>query len=237
MLDTDLQKKIDGFLNSALKKFLVSDFDSAIRELKAAEMLDKENPEILYNLGVNYCRLGLDKTAIEYFKKLLKLKHTFIDALEVKKLLAYALIHIKEFKESENYLNEVLQFTPLDIVAMNMKGYCLEIQGKHAEALRIYGSIIEADKKNYNAYNSIAYITLLTGGDINRSLRFARIAHESNRENPAYCDTMGYIYLKMGKLDLAEQYLNTALERAPLSDEIKDHVKELNKEKNILPQR
>ena len=69
MTDSDLQKKIDGFLNSALKKFLISDFDSAIRELKAAEMLDKENPEILYNLGINYCRLGLDKTAIAYFKK------------------------------------------------------------------------------------------------------------------------------------------------------------------------
>jgi Flp pilus assembly protein TadD len=237
MTDSDLQKKIDGFLNSALKKFLISDFDSAIRELKAAEMLDKENPEILYNLGINYCRLGLDKTAIAYFKKLLKLKHAFIDALEVKKLLAYALIRINEYKESEQCLSDVLQYSPRDIVAMNMKGYSLEIQGKHAEALAVYGLIIEIDKKNYNAYNSIAYITVLTGGDVDRSLRFARIAHESNRENPAYLDTLGYIYLKIGKLELAEQLLNAALERDPFSSDIKYHMKELNKEKNILPQR
>ena len=237
MIDSDLQKKIDGLLSSALKKFLVSDFDSAIRELKAAEMLDKENPEILYNLGVNYCRLGLDKTAIIYFKKLLKLKHAFIDALEVKKLLAYALIHCHEHKEAESYMNDVLHYSPRDIVAMNMKGYSLELQGRHAEALTVYGSIIEIDKKNFNAYNSIAYITMLTGGDVNRSLRFALIAHESNRENPAYLDTIGYIYLKTGKLDLAEQYLSAALERAPFSGEIKEHVAELNNKKNILKQK
>jgi tetratricopeptide (TPR) repeat protein len=237
MIDSDIQKKIDGFLISALKKFLISDFDSAIRELKAAEMLDEENPEILYNLGINYCRLGLDKTAITYFKKLLKLKHAFIDALEVKKLLAYALVHINEYEESGQYLNDVLHYSPRDVVAMNMKGYSLEMQGKHAEALAVYGSIIEIDKKNYNAYNSIAYITILTSGDVNRSLRFAQMAHESNRENPAYLDTLGYIYLKMGKLDLAEKFLNAALERAPFSGEIKDHVRELNKEKNILPQK
>jgi Flp pilus assembly protein TadD len=233
MIDSDVQKKIDVLLDSALKKFLVSDFDSAIRELKAAEVLDKENPEILYNLGVNYCRLGLDKTAIAYFKKLLKLKHAFIDALEVKKLLAYALIHCREHQEAEQYLNDVLNYSPRDIVAMNMKGYSLELRGKHAEALTVYGSIIEIDKKNYNAYNSFAYITVLTGGDVNRALRFARVAHESNRENPAYLDTMGYIYLKMGELDLAAQYLNAASERAPFSAEIKAHVNELNNKKNI----
>ncbi len=229
MIDSDVQKKIDGLLNSALKKFLVRDFDSAIRELKAAEVLDKENPEILYNLGVNYCRLGLDKTAIEYFKRLLKLKHAFIDALEVKKLLAFALIHGHEYQEAEHYLNDVLTYSPRDAAAMNMKGYCLELQGKHAEALTVYGSIIEIDKNNYNAYNSLAYITVLTGGDVNRSLKYALTAHQSNRENPAYLDTVGYIYLKMGKLDLAEQYLSAASERAPFSAEIKSHMAELNK--------
>lgn len=237
MIDSDVQKKIDVLLDSALKKFLVSDFDSAIRELKAAEVLDKENPEILYNLGVNYCRLGLDKTAIAYFKKLLKLKHAFIDALEVKKLLAYALIHCHEYEEAEQYLNDVLTYAPRDIAAMNMKGYSLELQGRHAEALTLYGSIIEIDKKNFNAYNSIAYITALTGGDVDRSLRFARMAHESNRENPAYLDTIGYIYLKMGKLDLADQYLSAASERAPFSGEIKSHVAELDDKKNNLKQK
>jgi tetratricopeptide (TPR) repeat protein len=233
MSDTPLQKKIDGFLESALKQYMVHDYDSAIRELKAAEMMDRENPEILYNLGINYCRMGLDKTAVGYFKKLLTQKHAFIEALEVKKLIAYALIHLTEYKESEYYLDEVLRFVPSDLVAMNMKAFCLDMQGNHGEALRLYGTIIEADKKNYNAYNSIACILSKTGGDPERSLRFARIAYESNPEYPAYLDTLGYAYLKMGNLDLAGKYLNDASERAPISTEIKDHLEELNELRKI----
>src|SRR4030042_3315624 len=229
MAYVDLQQKIEGFLASALKKFIIHDYESAIRELKAAEVLDRDNPEILYNLGINYCRMGLNKTAIEYFKRVLQLKHAFIDALEVKKLLAYALIHLNNFKESELYLNQVLQLVPLDVVAMNMKGYCMDVQGNHTEALRIYSAIIEVDKNNYNAYNAVAYIISKSGGDLIKSLQFARIAHESNKENPAYLDTVGYVYLKMGKLDLAERYVAEAAKRAPLSQEINDHVKELHR--------
>lgn len=234
MSETSLQKKIDGFLAKALGRYIVRDYDSAIRELKAAEVLDRENPEILYNLGINYCRMGLDKTAIGYFKKLLTLKHAFIDALEVKKLIAYSLIHIGEYRESETYLDQVLDNVPSDLVAMNMKAYGLEMQERHGDALRIYGSILEADKKNFNAYNSIAYILAKTGGDPDQALRLARIAYESNREYPAYLDTLGYVYLKMGELDLAAKYLDQAFEKAPFSEEIKSHLTELNAMKNSV---
>jgi tetratricopeptide (TPR) repeat protein len=226
MAEIDLQEKIDGFLHSAMKKFIIRDYESAVRELKAAEMLDKDNPEILYNLGVNYCRMGLDKSAIEYFKKVLKHKQSFIDSMVVKKLLAYALIHLKEYRESMDLLEQVLQLVPLDSAALNMKGYCHEAMGRYDDALRVYASIIEHEKDNYNAYNSIAYILSKTGADLSKALKCAHIAYNSNNENPAYLDTLGYIYLKMGNPDLARQYLMLALQKAPLSDEIKDHIKE-----------
>lgn len=233
MSETPLQKKIDGFLESAMKRFIVRDYDSAIRELKAAEVLDRENPEILYNLGINYCRMGLDRTAIGYFTKITALKHSFIDALEVKKLIAYSHIRLGEYLESERYLDEVLDIVPSDLAAMNMKAFGMAMQGKHGEALHLYGSILQADKKNYNAYNSIAYIMATTGGDPDQAVRFARIAHESNPDYPAYCDTLGYVYLKMGKLDLAAKYLEAALEKAPFSEEIKNHLNELNQKRNL----
>jgi tetratricopeptide (TPR) repeat protein len=232
MMDVDLQKRIDIFLKSALQKFIVRDYDNAVRELKAAEMLDRDNPEILYNLGITYCRMGLDKTAAGYFKKILNLTHTFIDALAVKKLLSFSLIQIKKYKESERYLDEVMELVPLDVAALSMKGYCLEIQNRPDEALRVYRSILEADTHNNNACNSIAYITAKTGGDLTASLSYARMAYESNKENSAYLDTLGFVLMKMGKLDQAEHYLTLAIQRAPLSEEINAHIQELDKIKS-----
>ncbi len=233
MAEIDLQDKIDGFLHSAMKKFIIRDYESAIRDLKAAEMLDKDNPEILYNIGINYCRMGLDRSAIQYFKKVINLKQSFIDSLIVKKLLAYALIHMKEYEESLELIQQVLQLVPMDTAALNMKGYCHEAMGKHEDALHVYASIIEHEKDNYNAYNSIAYILSKTGVDLSKALTCAQIAYNSNNENPAYLDTLGYVYLKMGTIDLARQYLSQALQKAPLSEEIKDHLKECENNKTV----
>lgn len=232
MTDVDIQNKINGFLAASFKKFMVQDYNEAIRDLKSAEVIDPENPEILYNLGINYCRMGLYKTAINYFKKIFSHKNAFIDALEVKKILAYSLIHMHEYSESITYLDQVLEMVPTDITAISMKGYCLDMQGKQADALRVYGSILEIDKKNYNAYNSIAYIMAKTGGDLKKAIRFANIAYESNKIHPAYLDTMGYINMIMGNYVLAEQYYKNAMERAPLSDEIRDHFRELSNTKD-----
>ncbi len=229
MADITLQDKIDGFLDSAMKKFVIRDYESAIQDLKAAEMLDKENPEILYNIGISYCRMGLDRSAIEYFKKVLKLKQSFIDSLMVKKLLAYAMIRLKDYPESLDILQQVLQMLPSDTAALNMKGYCLEAQGRFDDALQVYANIIEHERDNYNAYNSIAYIVSKVGGDPAKALKYARIAYDANNNNPAYIDTMGYVYLKMGNDDLARQYFTRALEKAPLSEEIKNHIIECEK--------
>lgn len=234
MAEVDLQQKIDGFLASAFKKFIIRDYDNAVRDLKAAEVLDRENPEVLYNLGINYCRMGLHKTAVEYLQKLLTLELTFIDISEVKKLLVYALIHLLQYREAGEYLNQVLELVPSDVVALNMKGFILDIQERHDEALRVYRKIIEIDKRNFNACNSIAYILARRGGDLKKSLSYAREAYESNKRNAAYLDTLGYVYLEMGDLDKAEQYLSAALHRAPLSDDVKEHLKELNRLRGII---
>jgi tetratricopeptide (TPR) repeat protein len=231
MSEVDLQNKINGFLTSSFKKYLVHDFNEAIHDLKSAEVIDPENPEILYNLGINYCRMGLYKTAVVYFQKLLTMKHVFIDALEVKKILAYSLIHLENFIESLQYLGQVIELVPSDTLAISMKGYCLDMMGNQAEALRVYESILKHDNENYNAYNSMAYIIARGNGDLKKALTFAAIAHESNKSNAAYLDTMGYVYMKMGDYTLAEQYFKSALDLAPLSGEIKKHLFELGSSK------
>jgi tetratricopeptide (TPR) repeat protein len=227
MQEIDLQVKIENLLGSALRKFVMGDYTVAIQDLKAAEVLDRDNPEVWYNLGVNYCRIGLFQTAIEYFHKLLDSPHGFIDAMDVRKLLAFTLIKLNRFNEADTHLDRMLQLAPRDCTALNMKGYSLDARGKHDEALEVYESVLNIDSRNSNACNSIAYLQAREGMDLGRAHELASRACEMNGNNPAYIDTLGYVYLKMGLYEKAGPLFSSALDRAPMSDEIQKHIREL----------
>jgi len=227
MTEIDLQNRIVHFLHSAGEKFFVKNYDDAIRDLKAAEVLDKNNPEILFNLGINYCRKGLHRTSVEYFEKVLGLPFKYVEILTLKKMLAFALISSGSLKEADRRLDEVLELVPADTVALNMKGYSLEKQGKIGQAMDVYKNIIKIDKNNYNAYNSLAYLIAKNGGNLNEAQKYANKAVAASPENPAYLDTIGYIYMKKGRVKEAMKYLYEARKRMPVSEEIQEHINEL----------
>jgi tetratricopeptide (TPR) repeat protein len=229
MAKTELNERIKKFINSALKKISVKDYDSALEKLTAALAMDKDNPEILYNLGICYCKKHLFNSAIIYLKKVRDLPLTFVDVLTVIKMLSYSLIMSKDFTQAKKYIDEGLKIAKDDTVLLNMQGFILEKENNFIEAINSYKIIIEIDKNNSNAYNSAAYIISETDGDLDEALTYARSALKHNPENPAYLDTMGCIQMKRGHIDIAKKYLKKALEKHPDSKEIKDHVNRLLK--------
>jgi tetratricopeptide (TPR) repeat protein len=229
MAKTELNERIQKFLNSALKKITSRDYDSALEKLTAALALDKDNPEILYNLGICYCKKHLFNSAIIYFKKVRDLPLTYVDILTVIKMLSYSLIMAQDFAQAKNYIMEGLKTAKDDTVLLNMQGFILEKENNFIEAINTYKMIIEIDNNNSNAYNSAAYNISETDGDLNEALTYARNALKHNPENPAYLDTMGCIQMKRGHVDIAKRYLKKALEKLPDSKEIKDHINRLLK--------
>ena len=228
MSEVDLNEKILNLTVSAVANLLTADYENAISNLKSAEMLDRNNPEILYNLGIAHARLGLNKTSIQYFEKLLNLPSTFVEVLNVKKVLAFLFVKSDELLNAESILDEVLKHVPEDSVALNIKGYILEKSGKYAEAVDIFKQLIEINKSDYNAYNSLGYILSSRFSDFDNSLKYAKIAFQSNSNNPAYLDTLGYIYMKKGDIESGEKYLKKAHSIKPHSAEIIEHIKLLN---------
>lgn len=231
MATNDLQSKISSLLKSSLEHFLVQDYTRAINDLKAAQVLDKENPEVLYNLGICHCRSGLVGTAIPYFQKILSMRAGFVDMLNVKKILSFCFIQKNELESAGKLLDEILKATPADSSALHMKGFLMEKQKDYHGAIKTYRLILENDM-HYNTCNSIAYLIARTKGDLSIAMEYAEKALKADENNPAYLDTMGFIYLKMGNTSRAEEYLSHARELLPFSDEIKEHMDMLNKTKN-----
>lgn len=229
MAKIELNERVKGFVNSALKSFSARDYATALAALKEAESLDKQNPEILYNLGIAHCKMGQFRESIDYFKKLLKLPFTFVDIITVNKLLSYALILLDELPQAVEYLKNILKLAPNDTTLLNMLGYCFEKKDQYADAVEIYRNIVELDPDNYNACNSLAYILALSNGNLTEALQFVQKALKAAPENPAYIDTLGFIYLKKGNTDLSKEHLKKALSLMPDSEEIREHLQQLLK--------
>jgi tetratricopeptide (TPR) repeat protein len=233
MDEIEIQEHINKLLNAAIKKGYNKDFKSAIIDLKSALLLDENNPLILYNIGVFYSRLEIYKTAVEYFQKVLNLPFTFVDAMVVRKLLAFSMIKTGDFNSALKYIEECLTVSTDDTSAMNIKGYCLLHSNRSEEAINLYKKVLIIDSQDYNAYNSLAYILQETDGDINLALKYAKIALDSNPENPAYLDTIACIYMKKGQNDIAKNYFKKALNIKPDSEEIKNNINKLLKIKKM----
>lgn len=225
----DLNSSIQSILKSAAGSILSSDYASALEELKKGEVLDRDNPEILYNLGIAYTRLSLYKTALEYFNRVLSLNFQFIDVLHVKKNIAFCLINLEQYDEALKSLDNILSDFHSDIQALSMKGYCLEKTGRMNDSIRTYSEVFKYDKSNLNSMNSTAYLMAKLGINIKKALELAEYVNRRDRNNPAYRDTLGYIYLKSGNYEQAEKHISAALKEMPFSSEIASHMEELKK--------
>lgn len=227
MADIGLDGRIKSFLATALKKTVTGDYSSALEDLRAAEALDRENPEILYNLGICYARTGLHKSAAEYFRRILGQPLTFVDVNTVRKLLAYCVILSGSYDEALALIEESLVVSPGDVTTLNMKGYCLEKAGRYNEAIATFREILAAVPDNWNAHNSLAYLLAGQNSDLAEAASLASRALKAKPQNPAYLDTMGYVCMKRGQARAARDHFKKALALLPDSAEIKSHISEL----------
>jgi len=225
----DINNILNDIKQSALSNLFYKDYDSAIANLKKAEVIDQENPEILFNLGIAYSRKGLFKTANEYFTKVLNLNIAYINSANVKKNIAFCFIQSKDYDKALNILNEVIIDFSSDIQALNMKGYCLEKQGRLKDALKTYREIFNYDRSNINSLNSSSYLMALLGIELKSALKIAEFVYNKDKSNPAYNDTLGYVYMKMGDYAEAEKYFNAAAYILPFNEEINEHIRELDR--------
>jgi tetratricopeptide (TPR) repeat protein len=225
----DINIRIRALIDSAVHSIGKEDFENAIEDLKAAEVLDKDNPEVIYNLGISHSRQGLHKTAVTYYWKLMDLPFEFVELRNVKKMLSYSLILGESYEEALSVLAQILRITPMDATSNGLCGYCYEKLGRLDESIASHRKVLDVEPSNINSCNSLAFLLARRGSDLDEALTFARRALASNPESPAYCDTIGYVYMKRKQPELAKKFMKQALEKAPASLEIRSHLSELLK--------
>jgi Tfp pilus assembly protein PilF len=214
--------QLEKLLLDAQAKLSVRKYGEAEDILKKGEALDESNPQIFYKLCIVYFKQSNYSRAIEYLNRIIELPYTTVDIIEVRTLLCIAYMETEEYNKAGQLLVELVKLMPQNIQILSMLAFYHEKTGKPDKALEIHRKILKIDKDN-----TLAFLLAQKGDDLNSALKSARIAISKDEDNPAYCDTLGYVHLKRAEMDLAKVYLKKALLKAPHDKTIKEHLNEL----------
>lgn len=69
---------------------------------------------------------------------------------------------------------------------------------------------LDADPDHAPAANALAYQWALQNRNLDRALELVQVAVRGDRQSSAYLDTMGWVYYKLGRFDLAVEWLERA---------------------------
>ncbi|MCX5632486.1 MAG: tetratricopeptide repeat protein [Phycisphaerae bacterium] len=151
-----------------------------------------------------------------------------------------------EYNKALEYVNNCIRIAgdnkELKLASQNNKaGILYEAFSKTSDktyleqAIKEYESILQEQPTDTTVLNNLAYMLIETNMDAAKALQYAEKAYKTASNNPGILDTYGYVLLKNGKLEQADEFLQRSVQQfeqnkmnAPI--EVYEHIG-LTKEK------
>ena len=113
--------------------------------------------------------------------------------------------------------------SPVDVGVLFQYGAMLERQSLHAEAEKVFRQVLARNPDHGPTLNYLGYTLVERGGHLPEALALLKRAVALDPFNGAYLDSLGWAYVKLNQLDLAEPSLRTAAEQLPRDSVVQDH--------------
>jgi tetratricopeptide (TPR) repeat protein len=171
--------------------------DKAIADVRSMLKGDSTDREVYLRLGIMYSRVKRWKDAEEALNKAEQLSTKIDDKAAVWYLRGDTLLRQKKFDEAE------------------------------AEFRKILTSIPSSDPQIAGALNDLGYMNADRGVKLEESLNYIKQALTFEPNNAAYLDSLGWVYFKLGKYDLAEENLTKAAVHMGSDPTVQEHLGDL----------
>ncbi len=106
--------------------------------------------------------------------------------------------------------------------------------GRTADAERVLRQVLASAPNDPQALNYLGYHLAVRGDQLDEAIRLVRRALETDPENGAYMDSLGWAHFRRGDLAEAEKYLSAAAEQLPGNSEVLDHLGDLHARRGRL---
>lgn len=214
-------------LEKAREAYRAGDYESAIALLADTDIDESDYREEAYLLGLCFVRVKRFDEALLYLEQIVTSGEDDERAAQCRLALAYVYSMTGRSKLAEYELTRLLDARDAASDAPQVYaalGHTSWMQGRLDEGLKWYGKALARDPENLNALNGYGYLLACEGKELTKAVTFCRKALDGAPGNPAYTDSLGWAYFKLGSMDEARRYLYEAAESLGEHPESKAHI-------------
>jgi tetratricopeptide (TPR) repeat protein len=218
-------------INKAALEYKAGNYESAIITLTESAVTEDDYLELAYLLGLCYLRQKKYDEALLYLEQIVTSGGESSEAetrtYQCRLSLAYIYSQTERLNLAEYELKKLIDSPFESVMVRSALGHAEWMQGKIKDGIKWYERALEIDPENLNALNGYGYLLACEGKQLKKSLQYCQKANDKSKNNPVYADSLGWVYFKLGKMDLAAQYLYQARVELDGNKEMNEHIKAL----------
>ena len=199
------------------------DYADGLTQAKAFAAADPDEPEWTAVAAEFEFRTGAEKSA-----------EAKLEALaakgELDEMLAAADVYarLKKFEAAARIARAATAKFPESTEAQFRLGSSLERAGTTQEAEVVFLKLLEERPNDAATQNYLGYMWADSGVELDKAKQLLEKAVAREPRNPAYLDSLGWLYFRMGRFESAEKNLREAARREPTDPTIVEHLGDLD---------
>jgi tetratricopeptide (TPR) repeat protein len=149
---------------------------------------------------------------------------------EVYLTLAQMNTRLKRWSDAEQALSKAEELSTRQddkVYVLFLRGSTFERQKKYEEADAEFRKVLAAEPQSAMVLNYLGYMNADRGVRLDESLNFIKQAVSLEPANGSYLDSLGWVYFRLGKYDLAEENLTKASAHLSSDPTVQEHLGDL----------
>ncbi|MGD9899568.1 MAG: tetratricopeptide repeat protein [Calditrichaceae bacterium] len=131
---------------------------------------------------------------------------------------------LKKYREAIPPLQKALELEPMNFNALSTLPVVYESLKMYTQSDSLYDEGLKRFPDNHLLLNNYGYSLSERNIRMNDALAMAQKAIEAQPDNPAYLDTVGWIYYKLGNLEEAARNIERSIQVRETSSVVLDHL-------------
>lgn len=186
-----------------------------------------DTSEMAYYIGLTYARLERYDESLMYLEQVVTSDTSGkrVNQCRLSLAVIYSLTGRNRLADFE--LHKLLDSGYQTAEVYSALAYIQWEQSNPSDSVKYYEKALELNPNSTSALNGLGYVLACLGRDLTRALSLCKKAVDRVPDSPAFLDSLGWVYHKLGLQSEAKNYIKRARDKNPNSKEINNHYQEV----------